>query len=189
MIWSLLFTLSLVTLGMLFWWRVFRLTLLLFVFLFLCAPYHPFPPALLSFPLRSAEPPTKNQNSKPTLCSVHPGELLRLNCPLPEAAAIIWTKDGSSLGPDNRTLIDQEWLQIRDATPKDSGLYACSVAGSKASDALCFIVNVTGETLVYHRWRHLQNKTFYFRRWVFVRRLCLKLNGAIILFVLFSLHF
>uniref|UniRef100_A0A672LR14 Fibroblast growth factor receptor 2 n=1 Tax=Sinocyclocheilus grahami TaxID=75366 RepID=A0A672LR14_SINGR len=118
---------------------VFRLTL----FLFLCAPCHPIPPALLSFPLRSAEPPTKNQNSKPTLCSVHPGELLKLNCPLPEAAAIVWTKDGSSLGPDNRTLIDQEWLQIREATPKDSGLYACSAAGSRASDTLCFIVNVT----------------------------------------------
>ncbi|KAK2896274.1 hypothetical protein Q8A67_010762 [Cirrhinus molitorella] len=89
------------------------------------------------------EPPTKNQNSKPTLCSVHPGELLKLNCPLPEAAAIVWTKDGSSLGPDNRTLIDQEWLQIRDATPKDSGLYACSAVGSRAGDTLCFIVNVT----------------------------------------------
>uniref|UniRef100_A0A671L818 Fibroblast growth factor receptor n=1 Tax=Sinocyclocheilus anshuiensis TaxID=1608454 RepID=A0A671L818_9TELE len=124
---------------MLFWCSVLRLTL----FLFLCAPCHPFPPALLSFPLRSAEPPTKNQNSKPTLCSVHPGELLKLNCPLPEVAAIVWTKDGSSLGPDNRTLIDQEWLQIRDATPKDSGLYACSTAGSQAGDMLCFIVNVT----------------------------------------------
>ncbi|XP_026133694.1 fibroblast growth factor receptor 2-like isoform X5 [Carassius auratus] len=89
------------------------------------------------------EPPTKNQNSKPTLCSVHPGELLKLSCPLPEAAAIVWTKDGSSLGPDNRTLIDQEWLQIRDATPKDSGLYACSAVGSLAGDMLCFIVNVT----------------------------------------------
>uniref|UniRef100_A0A672LWZ9 Fibroblast growth factor receptor n=1 Tax=Sinocyclocheilus grahami TaxID=75366 RepID=A0A672LWZ9_SINGR len=126
-------------LWMSFWCSVFRLTL----FLFLCAPCHPIPPALLSFPLRSAEPPTKNQNSKPTLCSVHPGELLKLNCPLPEAAAIVWTKDGSSLGPDNRTLIDQEWLQIREATPKDSGLYACSAAGSRASDTLCFIVNVT----------------------------------------------
>uniref|UniRef100_A0A8C1VB10 Fibroblast growth factor receptor n=1 Tax=Cyprinus carpio TaxID=7962 RepID=A0A8C1VB10_CYPCA len=124
---------------MLFWYSVLHLTL----FLFLCAPCHPFSPALLSFPLRSAEPPTKTQNSKPTLCSVHPGELLRLNCPLPEAAAIVWTKDGSSLGPDNRTLIEQEWLQIRDATPKDSGLYACSAVGSLASDMLCFIVNVT----------------------------------------------
>ncbi|XP_065152226.1 fibroblast growth factor receptor 2 [Paramisgurnus dabryanus] len=91
----------------------------------------------------SEEPPTKYQNSKPTLCSLHPGELLKLSCPLPEAAAIIWTKDGSSLGPDNRTLIGQEWLQIRDATPKDSGLYECSAVGSRAGDVLCFIVNVT----------------------------------------------
>uniref|UniRef100_A0A8C1M5J6 Fibroblast growth factor receptor n=1 Tax=Cyprinus carpio TaxID=7962 RepID=A0A8C1M5J6_CYPCA len=142
---------------MLFWYSVLHLTL----FLFLCAPCHPFSPALLSFPLRSAEPPTKTQNSKPTLCSVHPGELLRLNCPLPEAAAIVWTKDGSSLGPDNRTLIDQEWLQIRDATPKDSGLYACSAVGSLASDMLCFIVNVTGETLVYHR-RHANSCNCFF---------------------------
>ncbi|XP_052006794.1 fibroblast growth factor receptor 2 isoform X2 [Xyrauchen texanus] len=89
------------------------------------------------------EPPTKIQNSKPTLCSVHPGELLKLSCTLPEAAAIVWTKDGSSLVPNNRTLIDQEWLQIRDATPKDSGLYACSAGGSQAGDVLCFIVNVT----------------------------------------------
>uniref|UniRef100_A0A673NGT9 Fibroblast growth factor receptor n=1 Tax=Sinocyclocheilus rhinocerous TaxID=307959 RepID=A0A673NGT9_9TELE len=105
--------------------------------------FYLFTKQMYSFPLRSAEPPTKNQNSKPTLCSVHPGELLKLNCPLPEAAAIVWTKDGSSLGPDNRTLIDQEWLQIRDATPKDSGLYACSTAGSQAGGMLCFIVNVT----------------------------------------------
>ncbi|KAI7805521.1 fibroblast growth factor receptor 2 isoform X1 [Triplophysa rosa] len=89
------------------------------------------------------EPPTKNQNSKPTLCSVHPGELLKLSCPLPEAAAIVWTKDGSSLGPNNRTLVDQEWLQIRDATAMDSGVYECSAAGSRVSDVLCFIVNVT----------------------------------------------
>ncbi len=168
---------------MLFWCSVFRLTL----FLFLCAPCHPFPPALLSFPLRSAEPPTKNPNSKPTLCSVHPGELLKLNCPLPEAAVIIWTKDGSSLGPDNRTLIDQEWLQIRDATPKDSGLYACSATGSRAGDTLCFIVNVTGETLVYHRWRHLLNEDFDIRRSAWTEFVDLpELNGSV---CLFSLHF
>lgn len=93
---------------------------------------------------------------------MHPGERLKLNCPLPEAAAILWTKDGSSLGPDNRTFIDQEWLEIRDTTPKDSGLYACSAAGSRAGDALCFIVNVTGEALVRHRWRRLQNDTLVF---------------------------
>ncbi|KAK1791061.1 hypothetical protein P4O66_002103 [Electrophorus voltai] len=89
------------------------------------------------------EPPNKCQSAKPAVCSVHPGDLLKLSCPLPKAAAIVWTKDGSSLGPDNRTLIEREWLHIRDATPRDSGMYACSAAGSKGSHALCFIVNVT----------------------------------------------
>ncbi|CDQ60892.1 unnamed protein product [Oncorhynchus mykiss] len=107
---------------------------------FLCTP-------LLGLPLPflcSAEPPTKYQISKPTVCSVHPGELLKLNCPLPgEVGTITWTKDGSSLGVNNRTLIEREVLQIRDASPKDSGLYACSTVGPQGSDTLCFIVNVT----------------------------------------------
>ncbi|XP_035600621.1 fibroblast growth factor receptor 2-like isoform X3 [Oncorhynchus keta] len=94
--------------------------------------------------LEPEEPPTKYQISKPTVCSVHPGELLKLNCPLPgEVGTITWTKDGSSLGVNNRTLIEREVLQIRDASPKDSGLYACSTAGPQGSDTLCFIVNVT----------------------------------------------
>ncbi|XP_061914601.1 fibroblast growth factor receptor 2 isoform X3 [Entelurus aequoreus] len=82
----------------------------------------------------------KYQISKPTVCSVHPGEVLKLNCPLPSTGIITWTKDGSSLGSNNRTLIEQEVLQIRDATSKDSGLYACTSVGK---DAVCFIVNVT----------------------------------------------
>ncbi|XP_024242966.2 fibroblast growth factor receptor 2 isoform X4 [Oncorhynchus tshawytscha] len=94
--------------------------------------------------LEPEEPPTKYQISKPTVCSVHPGELLKLNCPLPgEVGTITWTKDGSSLGVNNRTLIEREVLQIRDASPKDSGLYACSTVGPQGSDTLCFIVNVT----------------------------------------------
>uniref|UniRef100_A0A3Q3W9Q3 Fibroblast growth factor receptor n=1 Tax=Mola mola TaxID=94237 RepID=A0A3Q3W9Q3_MOLML len=82
----------------------------------------------------------KYQISKPTLCSVHPGEVLKLSCPLPATGTITWTKDGSSLGINNRTLIEQEVLQIRDATPKDSGLYTCTSVGK---DTVCFIVNVT----------------------------------------------
>ncbi|XP_041803376.1 fibroblast growth factor receptor 2 isoform X1 [Chelmon rostratus] len=78
--------------------------------------------------------------SKPTVCSVHPGEVLKLSCPLPPTGTITWTKDGSSLGTNNRTLIEQEVLQIRDATPKDSGLYTCTNVGK---DTVCFIVNVT----------------------------------------------
>uniref|UniRef100_A0A8C7QDY4 Fibroblast growth factor receptor n=1 Tax=Oncorhynchus mykiss TaxID=8022 RepID=A0A8C7QDY4_ONCMY len=108
----------------------------------------PLPPFSLSFfpPFcaHPSSPPTKYQISKPTVCSVHPGELLKLNCPLPgEVGTITWTKDGSSLGVNNRTLIEREVLQIRDASPKDSGLYACSTVGPQGSDTLCFIVNVT----------------------------------------------
>ncbi|XP_066549355.1 fibroblast growth factor receptor 2 isoform X2 [Amia ocellicauda] len=93
--------------------------------------------------LEPEEPPTKYQISKPTECSVHPGDLLKLSCPLPKEGTITWTKDGSSLGPNNRTLIVEESLQIRDATAKDSGLYACSTVSPVGSDTLCFIVNVT----------------------------------------------
>uniref|UniRef100_A0A8C5I8F3 Fibroblast growth factor receptor n=1 Tax=Gouania willdenowi TaxID=441366 RepID=A0A8C5I8F3_GOUWI len=82
----------------------------------------------------------KYQISKPTVCSVHPGEVVKLSCPLPATGTITWTKDGSSLGTNNRTLIEQEVLQIRDATAKDSGLYACTSVGK---DTVCFIVNVT----------------------------------------------
>nr|XP_020454243.1 fibroblast growth factor receptor 2 isoform X1 [Monopterus albus] len=105
---------------------------------FLLSP-HPQPPAPPS-PIRSAEASNKYQISKPTVCSVHPGEVLKLSCPLPVTGTITWTKDGSSLGTNNRTLIEQEVLQIRDATPKDSGLYACTSVGK---DTVCFIVNVT----------------------------------------------
>uniref|UniRef100_A0A3P8UH30 Fibroblast growth factor receptor n=1 Tax=Amphiprion percula TaxID=161767 RepID=A0A3P8UH30_AMPPE len=90
--------------------------------------------------LEPEEASNKYQISKPTVCSVHPGEVLKLSCPLPATGTITWTKDGSSLGTNNRTLIEQEVLQIRDATPKDSGLYACTSVGK---DAVCFIVNVT----------------------------------------------
>ena len=118
-------------------------------FFFLCTLFllqsdlTPPPPFPFTPPIRSAEASNKYQISKPTVCSVHPGELLKLSCPLPSTGTITWTKDGSSLGTNNRTLIEQEVLQIRDATPKDSGLYACT---SVSKDTVCFIVNVTGES-------------------------------------------
>lgn len=105
--------------------------------LFLLQPV-PFPS-----PIRPADTSNKYQISKPTVCSVHPGEVLKLSCPLPATGTITWTKDGSSLGTNNRTVIEQEVLQIRDATPKDSGLYTCTSVGK---DTVCFIVNVTGES-------------------------------------------
>ncbi|KAK1905966.1 Fibroblast growth factor receptor 2 [Dissostichus eleginoides] len=90
--------------------------------------------------LEPEEASNKYQISKPTVCSVHPGDLLKLSCPLPQTGTITWTKDGSSLGINNRTVIEQEMLQIRDATAKDSGLYTCTSVGK---DTVCFIVNVT----------------------------------------------
>lgn len=110
---------------------------------FLCTLFHLQSVSLLLPPIRSADASNKYQISKPTLCSVHPGEVLKLSCPLSATGTITWTKDGSSLGTNNRTLIEQEVLQIRDATPKDSGLYTCT---SVDKDTVCFIVNVTGES-------------------------------------------
>lgn len=101
------------------------------------------PSSYWNLPLPHADTSNKNQISKPMVCSVHPGEVLKLSCPLPATGTITWTKDGSSLGANNRTLIEQEVLQIRDATPKDSGLYTCTSVGK---DTVCFIVNVTGES-------------------------------------------
>ncbi|MEQ2157308.1 hypothetical protein GOODEAATRI_000467, partial [Goodea atripinnis] len=92
----------------------------------------------------AARPPlTATREETNVEAEVHPGEVLKLNCPLPATGTITWTKDGSFLGTNNRTLIEHEVLQIRDAVPKDSGLYACTSMGK---DTVCFIVNVTGES-------------------------------------------
>lgn len=76
---------------------------------------------------------------------VAPGESLELRCMLKDAAVISWTKDGVHLGPNNRTVLIGEYLQIKGATPRDSGLYACAAARTVDSETLYFMVNVTGE--------------------------------------------
>ncbi|KAM6129975.1 fibroblast growth factor receptor 2 isoform 3-T3 [Phoenicopterus ruber ruber] len=93
--------------------------------------------------LEPEEPPTKYQISQPDVYSALPGEPLELRCQLKDAVMISWTKDGAPLGPDNRTVIIGEYLQIKDATPRDSGLYACTAVRTLDSDTLYFIVNVT----------------------------------------------
>ncbi|XP_054238191.1 fibroblast growth factor receptor 2 isoform X2 [Indicator indicator] len=93
--------------------------------------------------LEPEEPPTKYQISQPDVYSALPGEPLELRCQLRDAVMISWTKDGLPLGPDNRTVIIGEYLQIKDATARDSGLYACTALRSLDSDTLYFIVNVT----------------------------------------------
>lgn len=72
----------------------------------------PVSPLHHSFPIRSAEASNKYQICKPTLYSVHPGDVLTLSCSPPATGTITWTKDGSSLGTNNRTLIKQDVLQI-----------------------------------------------------------------------------
>ncbi|XP_006879953.1 PREDICTED: fibroblast growth factor receptor 2 isoform X1 [Elephantulus edwardii] len=93
--------------------------------------------------LEPEEPPTKYQISQPEVYVAAPGESLELRCQLKDAAMITWTKDGVHLGPNNRTVLIGEYLQIKGATPRDSGLYACSPARTVDSETLYFMVNVT----------------------------------------------
>uniref|UniRef100_A0A8C6DXS2 Fibroblast growth factor receptor n=2 Tax=Moschus TaxID=68410 RepID=A0A8C6DXS2_MOSMO len=89
------------------------------------------------------EPPTKYQISQPEVYVAAPRESLELRCLLRDAAMISWTKDGVHLGPNNRTVLIGEYLQIKGATPRDSGLYACTAARSVDSETVYFMVNVT----------------------------------------------
>uniref|UniRef100_A0ABI7X2C6 Fibroblast growth factor receptor 2 n=3 Tax=Felinae TaxID=338152 RepID=A0ABI7X2C6_FELCA len=112
----------------------------------LCWTFSPFPPSHLSpssLSHLSAEPPTKYQISQPEVYVAAPGESLELRCPLRDATMISWTKDGVHLGPNNRTVLIGEYLQIKGATPRDSGLYACTAARPVDSEAVYFMVNVT----------------------------------------------
>uniref|UniRef100_A0A4X2LGP3 Fibroblast growth factor receptor n=1 Tax=Vombatus ursinus TaxID=29139 RepID=A0A4X2LGP3_VOMUR len=93
--------------------------------------------------LEPEEPPTKYQISQPDVYAVLPGEPLELRCPLKDAIMISWTKDGVQLGPNNRTVLFGEYLQIKGAIPRDSGLYACTAARTVDSETLYFMVNVT----------------------------------------------
>lgn len=108
--------------------------------------------SLSAFSLTSAEPPTKYQISQPDVYSVLPGDPLNLNCPLKDAIKISWTKDGVHLAPNNRTFMTGEYLRIKDATPKDSGLYACTAVRTLDSDTIYFIINVTGEFAEMQIW-------------------------------------
>ncbi|XP_060027142.1 fibroblast growth factor receptor 2 isoform X1 [Erinaceus europaeus] len=89
------------------------------------------------------EPPTKYQISQPEVYVAAAGEALELRCQLRAATTISWTKDGVHLGPSNRTVLIGEYLQIKGATSRDSGLYACTAARTVDSDTIYFVVNVT----------------------------------------------
>uniref|UniRef100_A0A8C2ULU2 receptor protein-tyrosine kinase n=1 Tax=Chinchilla lanigera TaxID=34839 RepID=A0A8C2ULU2_CHILA len=93
--------------------------------------------------LEPEEPPTKYQISQPEVYVAAPGESLELRCLLKDAALISWTKDGVHLGPNNRTVLIGEYLQIKGATPRDSGLYACTASRTIDSETRYFMVNIT----------------------------------------------
>uniref|UniRef100_A0A2K6SDG6 Fibroblast growth factor receptor n=1 Tax=Saimiri boliviensis boliviensis TaxID=39432 RepID=A0A2K6SDG6_SAIBB len=93
--------------------------------------------------LEPEEPPTKYQISQPEVYVAAPGESLEVRCLLKDAAVISWTKDGVHLGPSNRTVLTGEYLQIKGATPRDSGLYACTATRTIDSETWYFMVNVT----------------------------------------------
>ncbi|XP_053548622.1 fibroblast growth factor receptor 2 isoform X2 [Bombina bombina] len=93
--------------------------------------------------LEPEEPSTKYQISQPDVYTVLPGESLDLQCPQTDASLVVWTKEGVKLETSNRTVIVKNYLQIKDASPRDSGLYSCSVTKSTQGNTHFFLVNVT----------------------------------------------
>lgn len=84
-----------------------------------------------------------------------------MHCQVKDAMKITWTKDSVHLVPNNRTLITGEYLRIKDVTPRDSGLYACTAQRIGDSDTLYFIINITGEFLLTNIFYFLQTVAVY----------------------------
>uniref|UniRef100_A0A8V5HF60 Fibroblast growth factor receptor n=1 Tax=Melopsittacus undulatus TaxID=13146 RepID=A0A8V5HF60_MELUD len=77
--------------------------------------------------------------------SAHPGDLLQLRCQLrDDVQSINWVRDGIQLSENNRTRITGEEVEVRDAVPEDSGLYACMTNSPSGSETTFFSVNVSG---------------------------------------------
>ncbi|XP_077162563.1 fibroblast growth factor receptor 1 isoform X2 [Paroedura picta] len=76
--------------------------------------------------------------------SAHPGDLLQLRCRLrDDVQSINWVRDGVQLSENNRTRITGEEVEVRDAVPEDSGLYACITNSPSGSETTYFSVNVS----------------------------------------------
>ncbi|XP_060139053.1 fibroblast growth factor receptor 1 isoform X1 [Zootoca vivipara] len=76
--------------------------------------------------------------------SAHPGDLLQLRCRLrDDVQSINWVRDGVQLLENNRTRITGEEVEVRDAVPEDSGLYACMTNSPSGSETTYFSVNVS----------------------------------------------
>ncbi|KAG8435625.1 hypothetical protein GDO86_013535 [Hymenochirus boettgeri] len=89
------------------------------------------------------ESPTKYQISQADIFTILPGEPLDLRCPQADVPLVAWTKDGGKLEANNRTLMVRNYLQIKETTPRDSGLYACSVLKNSQTSIHFYHVNVT----------------------------------------------
>lgn len=77
--------------------------------------------------------------------SAHAGDLLQLRCRLrDDVQSINWVRDGVQLAENNRTRITGEEVEVRDAVPEDSGLYACMTNSPSGSETTYFSVNVSG---------------------------------------------
>uniref|UniRef100_A0A803TVY4 Fibroblast growth factor receptor n=1 Tax=Anolis carolinensis TaxID=28377 RepID=A0A803TVY4_ANOCA len=76
--------------------------------------------------------------------SAHPGDPLQLRCRLrDDVQSINWVRDGVQLAENNRTRITGEEVEVRDAVPEDSGLYACMTNSPSGSETTYFSVNVS----------------------------------------------
>ncbi|XP_059586646.1 fibroblast growth factor receptor 1 isoform X6 [Alligator mississippiensis] len=76
--------------------------------------------------------------------SAHPGDLLQLRCRLrDDVQSINWVRNGVQLLESNRTRITGEEVEVRDAVPEDSGLYACMTNSPSGSETTYFSVNVS----------------------------------------------
>ncbi|KAG6932190.1 fibroblast growth factor receptor 1 [Chelydra serpentina] len=76
--------------------------------------------------------------------AAHPGDLLQLRCRLrDDVQSINWVRDGVQLSENNRTRITGEEVEVRDAVPEDSGLYACMTNSPSGSETTYFSVNVS----------------------------------------------
>ncbi|XP_039210182.1 fibroblast growth factor receptor 1 isoform X3 [Crotalus tigris] len=76
--------------------------------------------------------------------SAHPGDLLQLRCRLrDDVQSINWVRDGIQLSENNRTRITGEEVEVREAVPEDSGLYACMTNSPSGSETTYFSVNVS----------------------------------------------
>uniref|UniRef100_A0A2K5E4J9 Fibroblast growth factor receptor n=1 Tax=Aotus nancymaae TaxID=37293 RepID=A0A2K5E4J9_AOTNA len=128
------------TIPMVSWGRFFCLVMVTMATLSLARPSFSL---VADTTLEPEEPPTKYQISQPEVYVAAPGESLEVRCLLKDAAVISWTKDGVHLGPNNRTVLIGEYLQIKGATPRDSGLYACTATRTVDSETWYFMVNVT----------------------------------------------